>query len=432
VVNHRSPEGEKIKVLQVNKLYPPVVGGVEKVVRQIAEGLRDRVDMKVLVCRRKGRTVKEQVNGVEVYRAGSVGVAFSMPLSLSFFLLFRKLIKDRDVLCIHMPFPLADLALFLFRRHGKVALWWHSDIVRQRRLLALYRPLLKRTLERADIIMTATQGHIDASEFLPAYRDKCVVIPFGVSESFLAAGEQSWRERREGQERPARQARIKSEAAESEAAGSEAAGSETAEGAAKNETNKVVTFLFAGRLVYYKGCEVLLEAFAKARAGRLVIAGGGPLEQSLKDKAKRLGVSEHVEFKGYLEDQAIGRCFADCDVFVLPSVVKTEAFGLVQLEAMAYGKPVINTRLPGGVPYVSLDGITGLTVPPGDAEALAEAMRKLAEDPALRRRLGRAAYRRVRDEFCTDKMLDRVYEGYRTSLQESKTASREQSNENCV
>jgi rhamnosyl/mannosyltransferase len=384
-------------VLQVNKLYPPVVGGVEKVTRQLAEGLADRTDMKVLVCRRRGRTRREFVKGVDLCQAGSLGLALSMPLSLSFFVLFRRLIRDRDILHIHMPFPLADLALLLFRFRGKVVLWWHSDILRQKRLLALYRPLMKRTLDRADVIITATQGHIDGSAFLPAYREKCVIIPFGAEAALLADGERAWRAR-------------PPEPAEGNPSARQA---EPAAGSKAPEPDAAVTFLFVGRLVYYKGCDILLEAFRQVRGAQLVIIGSGPLEDQLKEQARQWEIRESVTFKGYLEDEEIQRYWVDCDVFVLPSVAKTEAFGLVQLEAMAYGKPVINTRLPGGVPSVSLDGITGLTVPPGDAAALAEAMQRLTDDPALRRRLGEGAYRRVREGYRMDQMLDQVYAVYR-------------------
>jgi rhamnosyl/mannosyltransferase len=377
---------EKIKVLQVNKLYPPVIGGVEKITQQIAEGLAGCTDMKVLVCRAQGRTLKEQINGAEIYQAGSMGIAFSVPLSLRFFSLFRQLIPDRDILQIHMPFPLADLALLLFRFQGKVALWWHSDIVRQRKLLAVYRPLLKRTLDRADVVITATQGNIDGSEFLPAYREKCVIVPYGVNENLLAAGEKAQ------QTYQARQAEATAKA------------------------NPPVTFLFIGRLVYYKGCDILLDAFAKVHGARLILIGSGPLEHTLKAKTNRLGLAAQVEFRGYSEDETIAQALAACDVFVLPSIAKTEAFGLVQLEAMAYGKPVINTRLPGGVPHVSLDKITGLTVPPGNPDALAEAMQTLADNPTLRQQFGQAAYRRVREEFRLDHMLDQVYAIYKRLL----------------
>jgi rhamnosyl/mannosyltransferase len=408
MVSRASPESGKIKVLQVNKLYPPVIGGVEKITRQVAEGLRERADMRVLVCRTKGRTLREQVNGVDVYQAGSIGVAYSVPLSLSFFFLFRKLTKDRDILHIHMPFPLADLALCFFRFHGKVALWWHSDIVRQKKWLALYRPLMKRTLERAEVIITATQGHIESSEFLSAYREKCVVIPYGASESLLEAGAKACEAQGCQGSQGCRERLAESQAEQPPV---------TAQDATKDTTRDTIVFLFVGRLVYYKGCEVLLDAFAKIRRGHLIIVGDGPLERELKDQARRLRVSGQVDFRGYLPDEAVARAFRDCDIFVLPSVARTEAFGIVQLEAMAYGKPVINTRLPSGVPYVSLDGVTGLTVTPGDAAALADAMEKLANDPALRRRLGQAAYRRVREEYRADLMLDRVYGEYRRICQ---------------
>ena len=171
---------DKIKVLQINKLYAPHIGGVEKVVQDIAEGLKDKVDMKVLVCSNKGKAVVDSINGVEVTRAGSFGIYFSMPLSLSIFTKLRKLSSDRDVLHFHMPFPLGDAAYFLSGFKGKVVVWWHSDIVRQKALMKLYKPLMDRFLKRADRIIVATEGHINGSSYLEPYRDKCVIIPFGI------------------------------------------------------------------------------------------------------------------------------------------------------------------------------------------------------------------------------------------------------------
>ena len=371
---------DKIKVLQINKLYHPVTGGVERVVQQIAEGLRDRTDMEVLVCQKKGRGAIDQVNGVPVHLAGSLGMAFSTPLSLNFFGRFRRLRKDRDILHIHMPFPLADVALWLFGFKGKVAVWWHADILKQKRLLLLYKPFMRNLLGRADVIMTATQGHIDHSEFLPPYRDKCVVIPFGVDPGLL----------------------------------------EKSAGCANRErpVDKPFSFLFVGRLVYYKGCDVLLEAFAGVPDAELVLVGSGPLEDDLKARARKLGIENRVRFRAEISDDALAGAFSDCDVFVLPSIAKTEAFALVQIEAMAYSKPVINTDLPSGVPYVSLDGLTGLTVSPGDAAALASAMNRLKDDSALRERFGKAAYARAREEYAMDRMLHRVYKEYQQLMEE--------------
>ena len=174
---------DKVKVLQVNKLYYPWVGGVERVVQQLAEGLNDRTDMKVLVCQAKGRASVEKINGVEVHRAGSLGMMFSMPISISFFREFKKLSKDRDIVHFHMPFPLGDLACLLSGYKGKVVVWWHSDIVKQKKLMKLYKPILEKFLSRADVIIAATQGNIDGSDYLLKYRDKCVIIPYGLDRN---------------------------------------------------------------------------------------------------------------------------------------------------------------------------------------------------------------------------------------------------------
>ncbi len=368
---------KKIKILQVNKLYAPWVGGVEKVAQSIAEGLKDQTDMKVLVCQPKGQTAVKEVNGVPITYAGSFGICFSMPVSFSFFHLFRKMSKGADIVQFHMPFPLADLAYLLSGYKGKTVVWWHCDIVRQKKLMLFYKPIMDAFLKRVDCIIVATEGHINGSQYLQPYRDKCVVIPFGIDipsfEKHVDTGMKL-----------------------------------------KTTLPNVKKILFVGRLVYYKGAEVLLNAFAKVNGAELFLVGTGPLEESLHEQAKLDGIAEKVHFLGKLSDDELKDCQQDCDFFVLPSVVNTEAFGLVQLEAMVYGKPVINTSLPTGVPYVSLDGLSGLTVPPNDADALAQAMQKLTDDDSLRSDFGKKAYRRVREEFGMDKMMDRVLSVYRS------------------
>lgn len=338
---------KNIRILQVNKLYYPVTGGIERVVQQLAEGLCDVTDSKVLVCQQKGKTTTEQINGVEVTRASSIGMLSSLPLSMSFLWKFRNMSRDRDILHIHMPFPLGDLACFLSGYRGKVVLWWHSDIVRQKRMLKIYRPLMEWLLRRADCIIVATQGHIDGSEFLKPYEDKCRIIPFGVERQIEETADR-WI------------------AVQEESSGRQ------------HSSKDSVRFLFVGRLVYYKGCNELIRAFIQASASRsdlfLDIVGTGPLEREMKEMVHEAGLEERVRFYANVEDEELAEFFGTCDVFVLPSVARSEAFGLVQIEAMAFGKPVINTKLPSGVPYVSLDQVTGLTVPPEDVHKLAQAL----------------------------------------------------------
>ncbi len=364
------------KVLQVNKLYP-YTGGIEKVVQQLAEGLKDEVDMEVLACRERGLTQRENLNGVPVVRAGSLGVLFSLPISIPFLWYIRKLSRDKDVIQFHMPFPLGDLGCLLSGFKGKVVVWWHSDVVRQKTLMKFYRPIMEKFLKRADIIIVATQGHIDGSDYLPKYREKCVIIPYGLDQEI---------------EKKADKYIAKEEAGRLHI----------------QNIKGAVNFLFVGRLVYYKGCEVLLDAFRFIQGATLTIIGTGKLEESLKKAANEYEILDRVQFMGQVDNDQLSAAFESCDVFVLPSIYKSEAFGIVQIEAMAYGKPVINTKLPSGAPYVSIDQITGITVPPHDACALADAMQWMVDHPEKRIEMGNRARERVKQDFRTNDMLGKV------------------------
>ncbi len=366
---------KRLKVLEVNKAYLPHVGGIESLVKQYSEELgRFGVQIRTLVCRDgRGKTVRETMNGVKLTRAGSLGTYFSCPLSLSFIRLFRKMAKNADIVHINVPFPLADAALLLSGFKGKVVVSWHSDIVKQKNLMLIYKPFLNYLLNRADVILTATEGHINGSEFLTEYREKCLILPYGIHpEEYLSVSR-----------KPVLTERL-------------------------SHKDSVKVF-FTGRLVYYKGVDVLLKAFARTEGCELFIAGTGELEDRLKAFAADNGLAEKVHFLGFLPDIELRQAYADCDIFVLPSVVRSEAFGIVQLEAMVYGKPVINTALPSGVPHVSIDGETGLTVPPSDEKALAEAINRLASDEKLRRRLGKNAAERVREKFDEKNIIRRLY-----------------------
>lgn len=364
---------DRIRVLQVNKAYYPHIGGIESLVKAYAEELpkQGNIDMQVLVCMDKGKTTVDTVDGTKVVRAGSLGTYFSCPLSFSFFRLFRKMSKNADVIIFHMPFPLGDLACLLSGYKGRVILMWHSDVVKQKKLLFFYKPILKRFLKRADVITAATENHIKSSPFLSENKDKCVVVPYGINT----------KKYRDASVQP-----ILTE---------------------KLCDKKAVKVFFAGRLVYYKGADVLLDAFEKTQNCELFIAGTGVLEEELRLKAQKSG--KEVHFLGRLTDDEMKSSFSDCDIFVLPSVANSEAFGIVQLEAMVYGKPVINTSLPTGVPLVSLDGETGFTVPPGDSDALARAINTLARNPHLRAEYGKAAKARAEEHFDEKKVLGEIY-----------------------
>lgn len=369
-----------MKILQVNKLYHPWIGGIEKIVQNIAEGLKDKADLKVLVCRPKGRGRRDVVNGVTVFRASSLGIFFSMPVSLSFPFLLGRLGKDADILHFHTPFPLGVISYLIVRPGGKLILWWHSDIVRQKKFMFIYRPLLQRFLKRADRIIVAAAEHIQNSPYLRNFRDKCEVVPFGIDVHRFELNDD-----------------IRT----------------TVEELRSRYGSKIV--LFVGRLIYYKGVEYLIRAMKNIN-GKLLIVGEGPLESRLRSQVTELGIEDKVVFLGKLQDRDMAVYYHACDIFVLPSIARSEAFGIVQLEAMACGKPVVNTDLPTGVPGVSRSGETGITVPPADSTALSEAINKLLTDSNFRKTCGGNARRRVEERFSMSRMIDDVYKVYQKVL----------------
>jgi rhamnosyl/mannosyltransferase len=373
-MSNGSKSMDKIKVLQINKFYAPWIGGIERVVQNIAEGLNNKSDMKVLVCQSKGKAEKTTVNNVQVIRSASLGILYSMPISFDFIFKLWKLSRQHDILLFHTPFPLADLACLFSGYRGKIVVWWHSDIVSQRNLLKIIKPILKWFLKRADVIVAATQAHIDNSDLLKSCKKKCRIIPFGLKfsdyERVTITGYLTY----------------------------------------KLFSKQRKKLLFVGRLVYYKGIDILIQAMRTVQGAELFIVGTGVLEFELKSRVEAEGLLEKIHFLGYLPFEELKAAYADCDMFVFPSNAKVEAFGLAQMEAMFYGKPVVNTNLPTGVPLVSIHEKTGLTVPVNDIAALSAAIQRMVDDDELRRRLGVNARRRVYEEYDFDKMMDSVYE----------------------
>jgi rhamnosyl/mannosyltransferase len=255
---------------------------------------------------------------------------------------------------------------------------YHSDIVRQRRLLAAYGPFLERFLDRVDLIVTSSPDMIEHSPFLAPRAGKCRVVPFGLPQEKLTAA-------------PG----VRERAAELRAA---------------HAGRPLV--LFVGRLVYYKGVDVLVRAMAGVDAD-LVLIGRGPLEADLRALTSSLGMGARTTFLPAQDDAELAAWYHAADVLCLPSVARSEAFGLVQIEAHAAGTPVVSTALTTGVPFANRDGVTGLVVPPGDPAALAGALRRLLEDDALRALLGGQAQRRARREFTVPRMVAGTVEVYR-------------------
>ncbi len=370
----------KIKVLQLGKQYYPHLGGIEKTMQQIAEGIQNQVDSFVLATQDRGEAYYAVINGIPVYYARSLGIIASMPISFDLITYLKRHASEYDIIHLHMPFPLGDLACLLSGFKGKLVIYWHSDIVRQKKMMLFYRPLMNWALKRADAIAIATQGNINGSPYIKRFEEKCVLIPFGLRKEWEEKSDRYWLSRLEH----------------------------------KDNLNRELHLLFIGRLVYYKGCDILIDAMAELKELPiyLTIIGSGVLEEELIMRTEQLGLRAKINFKGRLSDDEMEKEIRNCDVFVFPSVANSEAFGLVQLEVMAYGKPVINTSLPTGVPWVSLNGVSGLTVPPLNSLVLADAIRWMWENPVERERMGKQARERVKNEFNHDKMIDQILKLY--------------------
>ena len=243
------------RVLYVNKLYWPWTGGIETVVRHHAEGLREQFDTRVLACQPRGRGASQTVNGVPVTRAASVGMFKGMPVSPSFPFWYRQLARDADLVHLHLPFPPADISqVLLGPRDRPLVVTWHSGLVRQRVVMPVYRPFMRRLLDRASAIIVHSAAVLERSEDLAPVRDRCYVVPIGVPVPDLPL-ETPWMPGVDDQP----------------------------------------VVLFAGRLAYYKGLDHLLRAMCSVNA-RLVIAGSGEEESRLKALAARLGIAGRVHF----------------------------------------------------------------------------------------------------------------------------------------
>jgi len=357
-----------MKILYVYKDYYPVLGGIENHIKILAEGVVQRgYEVQVLVTNTGPKTVIEEINGVPVIKASCPFRISGAPISPALYVWMRRL--KPDIAHLHFPNPPGEVGqLFLGQSRGFV-LTYHSDIVRQRYLLRAYNPLLWRVLARADRIIATSPNYIRSSPYLSRFADKCVVIPLGIDLKPF-----------------------------------ETVDSDRVQAIRQRYGSPLL--LFVGKLRYYKGLEYLLEAMRQIEA-RLLVVGTGPMETTWQALAEELNLGDKVAFLGEVSDGDLPSYYHACDIFVLPASHRSEAFGVVQIEAMACGKPVICTELGTGTSWVNVHGETGLVVPPQDCGALAEAINQLLADEALRSRLGQRGRKRA-SAFSKEAMIEKV------------------------
>ena len=377
-----------MRILHVYKDYFPILGGIENHVRILAEGQAQcGHEVTALVTHPASlRTSVADENGMRVIRAGRLTTVASTPLSLA--LPYRLLQEQPDVVHLHFPYPVGEVSQWLLHRGRATVLSYHSDIVRQAGILRFYRPFLLRVLAAVDAIIIGSPP-MRGSTYLADHQAKLHLIPYGIPMARFRT-------------RPAADdlTRVREHYL-----------AQCMEQSASTTVAELPLLLFVGRLRYYKGLDYLIRALPEIPA-RLAVVGVGPMEAEWKALAEANGVSDRIAWLEEAPDADLPALYHLADLFVLPASHSSEAFGLVQVEAMAAGVPVVCTELGTGTSYVNQDGVTGRVVPPRNPAALAAAISELLADPEKRAAMSAAARARVEAEFEQTVMVERVMATY--------------------
>lgn len=376
-----------MKIVQTNKAYYPKVGGIETTITALSEGFANYYgeNVDVLTCSevKRTRAIEKVINGVKIKYLPTYGFFASLPISPGYFREFSK--SSGDILHIHEPFPLADISMLMFPKlkenFSRLVVSWHSDIIRQKWVLSFYKKYILKFLGTVDKIIVSNPNLIKNSDFLPSFKDKIEVIPIGVNLNWVDSCQES---------------NILSEKI--------------------RLSNKGPLILSVGRLVYYKGYEYLIDALKLVPNSSLVIIGSGPLKNKLVDRINKLNLASRIKIIPEVDEKTLHSYYKACDLFVLPSVEKSETYGIVQIEAMACGKPVICTDLGTGTTFLNQHEKTGIVVPPRHTKLLAEAIDKLITNQELRKNLGMYGKDRALREFTDKKMVEETYKVYQDIL----------------
>jgi rhamnosyl/mannosyltransferase len=366
-----------MRILHIGKYYPPYAGGMEIFLRDLLKAQRKRsLEVAALVHHHKHsrKSSKENIEGIPIVRTASLGQILYAPVSPTFPLVLKKIIRSFRPHLLHFHFPNPSAFWSLALSEARLIPWmiqWQSDVVpssidrRLEKAYRCYRPLEQGMLKRAQKILVASKPYLQNSVPLKPWISKCTVIPLGVDPERLP-----WPEPLE------------------------------IERAEKSWPSGCLRVLSVGRLTYYKGFDVLIRAVGRTRNTAVQIVGEGNLKAELEAEVRRQGVQRQVRLRGGLSNKMLQALFATCDLFCLPSLERTEAFGVVLLEAMRYGKPIVASDIPGSGPgWVVKEGDCGWLVPPGNADALAKKVAYLAAKPSLRREAGQKGQQNFNRKF---------------------------------
>ena len=358
-------------ILHIGKFYPPHRGGIESHVYDLATRQARLSSVRVIVSNDSAKTEVSNIDGVQVMRLAKLATIASMPVCPGLVDAISR--SSADIVHLHVPNPGAAFSFLASNHRGRLVVTHHADTLGRECLRRLSDPFVRRTMQHAHRIIVSSKRYLASSEELEPFRDKCEIIPLGIEPGSLA-----------------NHAEVRVDKL--------------------RERFGEIFVLAVGRLVPYKGFDILIRAMRYLDVP-LVLIGDGPVEKKLRALARAEGVTDRVHILKFVDHVTAYLCAAS--IFVLPSITRAEAFGLSQLEAMAAGVPVVNTNIDSGVPEVSIDGQTGLTVPPGDVISLARAIKLLLTRPDLRRQFGAAGRVRATAQYSADLMSERVMGVYK-------------------
>lgn len=382
-----------MRILHLGKYFPPVAGGMERFLGDLVQAQQAAGDEVRVLVHADGAHAPADDPAWLMRCPVWIRLLFT-PVSPAFPRWLSRAIRQGDPQVLHLHMPNASVFWALLLPSARRLPWvvhWHSDVESSKFKPSLriaypfYRIFERAVLERAECIIASSTRYLDASEPLRPWRHKCRVVPLGVAPGRLP-----------------------------EVDGVRASRHWRTDG---------LRVLAVGRLTYYKGLETLVRAVSACPAMELVIAGEGEERPHLERTLARAPSPTQVRLTGEVDDLTLCELLASCDVFCLPSCERTEAFGVVLLEAMRYGKPLLVSDLAGsGVTWVAKDGHNGVLVPPEDVEAWRAALASLAADPARRAILGDRGADRFRRDFDIGGIARRVRDIYSFVLSASSDA----------
>lgn len=345
---------------------PESMGGIEQVMHQLSTGSITQGVQSTVLTLTHGNPGLRDYHGYQVHSVKTSFELASTGFSIAAFRRFAELANEADVVHYHYPWPFMDLVHFATRCNKPTLLTYHSDIVRQKRLLQLYRPLQQRFLRAMDRIVVTSPNYLATSTELMPFQDKTSVIPIGLDKAGYPVADtlrlEKW----------------------------------------KNMLGERF-FLFVGVIRYYKGLHILVEA-ARGSTYPIVIVGAGPIELELKAQAEKLGVT-NIHFLGALPEEDKVALLELCSAVVFPSHLRSEAFGISLLEGAMYGKPMISSEIGTGTTYINIDQQTGLVVPPESPASLRSAMDWMWHNPQEAAQMGQRAAQRYEQLFTAERMV---------------------------